>query len=1127
MTFEQILDAAVELLRRKQRITGAALKRQFDLDDQALADLKQELILGQRVAREEDGTVLVWQGPGAAAVPAPGALPAEAPRAEAERRQITIMFCDLADSTALSNSLDVEELRVVLRTFQAAAGLVIERQGGFVNSYMGDGILTLFGYPQAHEDDAKRAVRAGLELVAAVAALQPLPGGVRLRLRVGIATGTVVVGEVIGAGASREESVVGSTPNLAARLQSLALPGEVIVAASTHKLLGSRFRCIDLGRQALKGFDEPIPVWRVQGERAVEAMGQGLDGALPLPPMVDREIEFPALLDSWRSACAGEARVVTLRGEAGLGKSRLCEAVREAAAEQSPALLRFYCSSQFQNTALYPVIRQIEHAAGWSEDDTPKTRLDKLVTLMSVGLPAEDVTAAVPYMAALLSLPTGGRYPAIADSPDRQRELTLRALQAQITGLARVHPVLILFEDLHWADPSTLSLIHQLALNIGAARVMLLATSRPEFEPPWHEQPNALTLELSLLKRHHRSCIVEHHAGGKALPPEILEHILQKSDGIPLYVEELTKAMMESGLLREESDHFVQTGSMRSMTIPSTLHDSLLARLDRLSVVKEVAQAGAVIGRDFDYQTLAALLTLAPAELNASLARLTEAGLLHSRGLPPDVVYTFKHALIQDAAYATMLRPRRQGLHARIAQILEADPEATLRGPELLAHHLIEADQIDRAVPYLLAAGLQASASAAHTEACKHFNEGLRLTAGLSDIGVRHRLELKLRVHLGMSLAATRGFAAPEVEACNQSARALCSQVGDTDEFFWVLRALSVTYLVRADMTAACELADQCARIAGEAQRDEFHVEAQVMSGYAYGFAGQFDPACAAFERARQIYRDTAASRYAYPTPQDPLVAGLAFFGGLAILRGDYIAGRAHCDAAISHAESLNRPFGICVAYTYAAFAENLARNPLRAAEYAGKVIELAQRHGFADWLGSSAMQLGVAKAGLGDAGQAQEAIALISSTLPAWHAAGAEVCSGFFLAGLADAHRTTGQLDDALLAVNRAIAHAASHGERWYDAALHDQRASLLAQQANSAAAGEPDWRRAIDIARQQGAHTLELRAAMNLARALAPGGELRLASQPLQDALQQCPLAHGSPDHREASALLAELMA
>ena len=1143
MTFEQILDAAVELLRRKQRLTGAALKRQFGLDDQGLADLKQELILGQRVAREEDGVVLVWQEHTADAALPSAALQADAPRAEAERRQITIMFCDLADSTALSNSLDVEELRVVLRTFQAAAGRVIARHGGFVNSYMGDGILTFFGYPQAHEDDARRAARAGLELVAAVAALQPLPGGVGLRLRVGIATGTVVVGEVIGAGASREESVVGSTPNLAARLQSVALPGEVVVSASTHKLLGPRFRCLDLGRQALKGFDEPVPVWRVQGERAVEAMSQGLDGALPLPPMVDREIEFPALMDCWRAACAGQARVVTVRGEAGLGKSRLSEAVREAAAEQAPVLVRFYCSTQFQNTALYPVIRQIEYAAGWAEDDTADNRLDKLVALLSVGLPADEVAAALPYIAALLSVPTAGRCPAIADSPERQRELTLRALQAQITGLARANPVLILFEDLHWADPSTLSLIHQLALNVGQARVMLLATSRPEFEPPWRELPNALTLELSLLERHHRSSIALHHAGGKALPPEILEHILQKSDGIPLYVEELTKAMMESGLLREESDHFVLTGSMRSMAVPSTLHDSLLARLDRLSVVKEVAQAGAVIGRNFDYRTLAALLTLAPAELNASLARLTEDGLLHSRGLPPDAVYTFKHALIQDAAYATMLRPRRQGLHGRIAQILEADPEVTHRGPELLAHHLIEADQIDKAVPYLLAAGLQASASAAHTEACKHFNEGLRLTATLSDIGARHRLELKLRVHLGMSLAATRGFAAPEVEACNQSARALCSQVGDTDEHFWVLRALSVTYMVRDDLAAACELADHCVRIAEETRRDEFQVEAQVMWGYAYGFAGQIGPACAALERAAHTYRNTPASRYAYPTPQDPLVAALAFLGGLAVLQGDYIAGRAHCDAAISHAESLNRPFGICVAYTYAAFAENLGRNPLRAAEYAAKVIELSQRHGFADWLGSGAMQLGVAKAGLGTADQAQEAIALISTTLPAWHAAGAELVSGFFLGGLAEAHRVVGQMDEALLAINRAIAHAASHGEHWYDAALYSQRGDLLAQRAGSAAdlaavsaavsaaelttGAEADWRRAIEIARQQGAHTFELRAAMSLARWLGPRGDRPGASQPLRDALQQCPLAHGSPDHREATALLAELMA
>ena len=1125
MTFEQLLDAAIDLLSRRHRITYAALRRQFGLDEQGLEDLKQELILGQRVARDEDGVVLVWHAPG------PQPAPAPAPnQAEAERRQITIMFCDLADSTSLSNALDPEELRTVLRAFQDSAGRVITRHQGFVNSYMGDGILTLFGYPRAHEDDAWRAVRAGLELATEVAALEALPGGVRLRVRVGIATGTVVVGDVIGQGASREEAVVGSTPNLAARLQSLALPGQVVVSAGTHRLLGRRFDCQDLGPQVLKGFAEAVPVWRVRCERSDEAASLGDGGELTLPPMVGREIEFPALMDCWRLARAGEGRMVTLRGDAGLGKSRLAEAVRQAAGAQPLLLLRYFCSEQFQNTALYPVISQIRHGAGFAENDTSDERLDKLSRLLMAGLPPDELAAAMPYFAALLSVPTAGRYPASGDSPERQRELTLRALLSIFVALSRERPLLVLFEDLHWADPTTLSLLQRLAEGIVASRVMVLATARPEFEPPWAELPHALTVELGPLKRHHRASIVAQHAGGKTLPPEILEHILVKSDGIPLYVEELTKAMLESGLVSEESERFVLTGPMRSMAVPSTLHDSLLARLDRLSVVKEVAQAGAAIGREFAHATLAAVLSLDPIELNHSLARLTDAGLIHSRGLPPDAVYSFKHALIQDAAYTTMLRPRRQRLHARIAQVLQADAELAQRSPELLAHHFTEADQPEMAVPYRLAAGLQASAGAAHAEACKHFREGLRLAAAMKDDDLRHRLELRLNVHLGMSLAATRGFAAPEVEASNQRARELCQLVGDPDELFWVLRGLCALYIVRADAKTAHELSAQCVRLAQETQRPEFLVEACVMEGYAQGNFGDLTRAREALGQAGQTYRSTAAGRFAYPTPQDPLVASLSLLAVLTLIQGDRAAAAEQMQDAIATAEALERPFDLAFAYTWAAMFESQDRNFAGAAEHAGRAMEISQRHGFDGWLAAGAMQLGVAQAGLGDAPQA---LALVGGTLPAWQASGAELNIVFFLGGLAEAHHAAGHNEQALETVDRAIAHAEQHGEHWYDAELYRRRGEWRLQQAGAASAnagaaeGEADLRRAIEIAREQGARRFELRAALGLAHALAAVGDRAGAVPVLREALQPFPTATDNIDQREAAALLAELAA
>jgi class 3 adenylate cyclase len=1110
MNFEQLLDSALELLRRRRRLTYAALKRQFDLDDATLADLAHELIRGQKTARDEDGAVLVWCGPETG--------PAGAHN-DAERRQITILFCDLVDSTALSNALDPEELRIVLRAFQSTAKAVIERYEAFVNSYMGDGMVVFFGYPQAHEDDAVSAARAGLEIVAAVDALRPL-AEIRLRVRVGIATGIVVVGDVIGEGASREEAVVGSTSNLAARLQSLAGPGEVVIASATRRLIARRFVCVDLGLQALKGFDVPMPAWRVVAERAVEDVFADAPAGSELGPLVDRVIESSALRDSWAQARAGNGRVVTLLGEAGLGKSRLSEVLREAVVGESQFVMRYYCSTRFQNTAFYPVIRQLHRAAQLADDDTEEAKLAKLELLLQRARPASELGPTLPYIAALLSIPIDERYTAIADSPERQREQTLLALEEQVLGLAKSQPVLLIFEDLHWVDPSTLSLLDQLVRKIGQVPVMVLCTGRPEFVPPWSDLPHAQVVELSLLERKDRSSIVEHHAGGKPLPPEILEHILQKSDGNPLYVEELTKATMESGLMLEQDGRYVLTGPMRTLAVPSTLHDSLLARLDRLSVAKEVAQAGAAIGREFAHNLLAALLPLEPAELQATLDRLADAGLIHRRGTPTDTVYSFKHALIQDAAYATMLRPKRQALHARIAQILESDAGAAAREPELLAHHLIEAGLPAQAIPYLQQAGLLAGAAAAHAEACKHFGEGLRLLAELPDDATRNRLELGLRVHLGMSLAATRGFAAAEVEATNQRARELCRLIGDTDELFWVLRGLCALYIVRADAPTSRELSAHLVRLGEETQRAEFLIEGHLMQGYTQAYAGELEAGRAALLKTVDIYRSKDGASMVFPTPQDPAVAALSLLAMVCWILGEAEAAGDYARDAVLSAQASKRPFDAAYAHAFVAMFENLRRDPQRAAEHAGVAIEISQRHGFGVWLAAGTMQLGVAKAALG---AAAEAVGLLGATLPAWQGSGAELNSGFFMAGLAQGQRAAGQPDLAIQTLTQAIEHAARHDERYYDAELFRLRGELIA--ARDADAAQADFQHALDTAQRQGARLFELRTAVSFARLLAASGERARARSLLAAAIAKVPAAGATHDGRDASSLLAEL--
>jgi class 3 adenylate cyclase/predicted ATPase len=1112
MSFEQILDAATEFLQRKQRLTYVALKRQFDLDDELLEDLKQELIRGQRVARDEDGLLLVWQGEDRSAFET---------RLEGERRQLTIVFCDLADSTTLCNSLDPEEMRVVLRAFQDAVGTVVARHEGFVNNYMGDGIVIFFGYPTAHEDDAERAVRTGLEMIDAVSNLEPLPN-VRVKLRVGIATGVVVVGDVIGKGPSRQEAVVGSTSNFAARLQSLAQSGDVMISSATRKLIGRAFHCVDLGVRRLKGFKEPVGVWRVLYEWPIEDRFESRYAGSELCPLVDREVEFPALLESWRSARSGKGQVVTLTGEPGLGKSRLVQALLDAISAQERIVLRYYCSMRFQNTALHPVIQHLRRAARFADDDAADVKLAQLEALLLNGASASTVASQLPYIASLLSVPIGSRYPPIADSPERQREQTLRALEVQLLNLARDQPVLMIFEDLHWVDPTTLGFIDQLVRKIGEAPVMVLVTGRPEFTSPWVKLPHALTVELSLLQRDDRSSIVKYYARGKLLPPEILEHILQKSDGIPLFVEELAKAMMDSDLLKEQVDRYVLTGPMGAFAVPSTLRDSLLARLDRLSVVKEVAQVAATIGREFSYERLSALLPMASTELQVTLNRLTDAGLIHSRGTPPDAVYTFKHALIQDAAYATLLRARRQSLHAKIAQILEADSAAAKREPELLAHHMTEAGLPAKAIPYLQTAGLLASASAAHTEACKHFAEGLRLVSELPDDTTRNRLELGLRVHLGMSLAATQGFAAPEVEATNKRARELCRLIGDTNELFWVLRGLCSLYIVRADGEASLELAEQCVRLAEETQRVDFLIEGYLMQGYALVYAGQLESGRGALAKALEIYRTRDGAHIDFPTPQDPAVASLSLLTTVSWILGQPEHASEHAFDAIRTAELTKRPFDAAYAHCFIALFETLRRNPQRAAHHAGITIEIAERHGFAVWLAAGTMQMGVAKAALG---QAEEAIGLFGATLPAWRASGAELDTGFFLAGLAEAHRAAGNLCEALETISKAIEHADTYAEHYFDAERYRIRGELIAMRDGTAVQAEADFGRAIEIAQRQGAKMFELRAAVSIALAIAPAGERARARGLLRSAIANIESGRDTTDYRKAATLLDEL--
>jgi class 3 adenylate cyclase/predicted ATPase len=1011
-----------------------------------------------------------------------------------ERRQLTVMFVDMVGSTRLATTLDPEELAEVLKAYQDAVAEAVARFGGQVDHVQGDGVLACFGLPQAHEDDAERAVRAGLATVQAVSRLR-VAGAETPACRVGIATGLVVTGDpAVGGGPGR---IAGEAPYLPTRLQASGAPGTVIVAEATRQLVGRLFAFEDLGPRSLKGFPTPVQAWRVTGESRVESRFEALRWT-SRTPLVGRRQELALLLERWELAREDEGQVVLLSGEAGIGKSRLVRALCDELGREPHTLLSHHCSPYHANSAFHPIAEHLRRAAELTGESSPKRLLSKLEAALA--LPADRVRDSALLLADLLAIPDTGPAPTIGLSPQRRKEGQFQVLLDHLAGLAARQPVLALYEDMHWADPSTLELVERLIGRVQKLPVLVVITSRPEFAPSWAGHGDTTTLSLGRLARRHGLEMIERVAGGRTIPTEVLEQILTRADGMPLFLEELTRAVLASDLA-DPKMHGEAKDTLPDVTVPATLKDSLVAQLDRLDVVKQAVQIGAVIGREFSLDLLAMVTATPEEELRLALGRLVEAGLLHRDTTTKREGYAFKHALIRDAAYESLLRSRRRELHAQVAHALErAFPGQVAGEPELLAHHYTEAGLNGLAVPYWHSAGQRAVQRYANAEAIGHLRQAIRLLIGLPAGLERDRTELLLQMDLGAPLMAAKGYAAPEVLQAYDRASELCRCLDDAPTLFPILFGLCVFHLIRPNLSEARPLAVRLLAMAQEAGDDDLMLEACGLAGVAELYAGRLVGAIALLERGFALHRPDRHHEHAARYGQDPL-AVLAFVARAHALAGRPKLARQRGEVLLAAARNPEAHPGTLVALqAHLAHLHLVLRDAPTAREHAERQIAVGRQHDLPLWIGLGRMFRGAALIEDGVARRARlqvaDGIAEALEGMSGYRATGAGLDVVTCMTSIAAGHAHLGQPGEGLRVLDEASRIIAATGETYYTAEVHRLIGELSLDLENQdPTAAETALSTAMSIAGRQGAKLLERRAAASLVRLWRQQGRLEVA--------------------------------
>jgi predicted ATPase/DNA-binding winged helix-turn-helix (wHTH) protein len=1041
--------------------------------------------------------------PQAAAAPAAAPIPGY----DAERRQVTAMSCELIGLSERGDGVDLETLRESGVALQRCISEIAARHDGFVVNRQGNTLLVLFGYPVAHEHNAERAVRAGLELCNAVRAARP-GADVSAGCRIGAATGVVIIGNRVGEGEPGHQEIVGNAPILAARLQLSAQPDTVVIDAATRRLIGNLFDCRDLGlMEAIHG-TEPVHRWQVLGARVGESRFEALRGPA-LAPLIGRDEEIDLLLRRWHRPQMGDGQAVLISGEPGIGKSRLTAELEGRLHAEPHICLRYFCSPYHQDSALYPFADQFGRASGFAPHDPPAARLEKLEALLArAATPDEDVA----LIADLMSLQISTRHLLPNLSPQRKKERTLEALIRQLKGLARLQPVLMVFEDAHWVDPTSRELLDLIIERIHNLPVLLIVTFRPEFQQAWTGQPQVTMLTLNRLDRRDRSNLVMRIAGGSVLPSEVVDQLVDRTDGVPLFIEELTKSVLESGALLAG--------------IPTSLHDSLTARLDRLGSVRLVAQIGAAIGRQFSYGLLRAVSGLPEDELRAALARLVASELAFQRGTPPEAVYTFKHALVQDAAHGSLLRSTRQNLHAQIAEALATySPELMDSQPELFAQHYAEAGLVEKSVIWWGKAGRRSAERSSLDEAATQFQKGLEQLALLPDTPERRRQELELRVALGAAFRIVKGFAAPETGRAFARARELWEQLGHPSEFFHVPVGQVNYHSLRGELDVALRLNEELLRVS----RDDpvGRLLAHTSLAQTLMFRGSFASSRSHFEQGLALH-DPIARRllveWAARVGRAQGISRVSAHGNLGIVRfclGYPDQALAEIEAMIAEARRLAHPPYLVLSQVFSAILLSLVGDIAALDRQANALASAAIEQGFPLYGAQGAIFLGWAKVKQGDV---SEGMSLLRSGSGAYRATGSQVWMPHYLALLATASEIAGQTEEAAALLHDALHSVERTGERWFEAELNRHKGEVLLRQGHCEVAEEL-YRKALSIAQEQQARLWELRAAVSLARLWRDQRRHADARAILTPVYGWFTEGFNTPDLKEAKTLLDEL--